>query len=132
MTKTPKKESSSSAPSGKQGAIIQTVHYTDRAGNDIFGDWWSGLRDGTAKKAVFRRVYRMAQGNFGDYKPLRDGVWELRIDVGPGYRVYYARDGATIVLLLCGGDKRKQDSDIDRACGYWRDWQQRKSEEGGQ
>jgi putative addiction module killer protein len=52
-------------------------------------------------------------------------VWELRIDVGPGYRVYYAIAGAQVVLLLCGGDKRTQDADIDRACEYWLDWQRR-------
>lgn len=52
-----------------------------------------------------------------------NGVWELRIDVGPGYRVYYATAGMKIVLLLCGGDKRTQSADIDRACEYWLDWQ---------
>lgn len=59
-------------------------------------------------------------------KFCRDGVWELRIDVGPGYRVYYAIEEATVVLLLCGGDKRSQSADIDRACAYWLDWQRRK------
>jgi putative addiction module killer protein len=63
--------------------------------------------------------------NFGDFKPLRDGVHELRIDVGPGYRVYYARAGKVVMLLLCGGTKRTQDGDIDRACDCWRDWQSR-------
>jgi len=52
-------------------------------------------------------------------------VWELRIDQGPGYRVYYARAGAAIILLLCAGDKRTQDTDITKACDYWRDWQSR-------
>jgi len=64
-------------------------------------------------------------GNFGDHKFCRDGVWELRIDVGHGYRVYYAIAGIQVVLLLCGGDKRTQDTDIDRACEYWQDWQRR-------
>jgi putative addiction module killer protein len=105
-------------------------YYIDRNGKNIFDEWWSSLRDEKAKKAVYRRVARIESENFGDCKPLRDGVWELRIDVGPGYRVYYAKAGSTIVLLLCGGDKRKQDSDIDRACEYWNDWQERNKQEG--
>ena len=67
----------------------------------------------------------MELGNFGDHKFCRDGVWELRIDEGPGYRVYYAIAGTELILLLCGGDKRRQDSEIDRACAYWQDWQRR-------
>ena len=90
------------------------------------------MKDYKAKEAVFRRTSRIEHGNFGDCKPLRDGVSELRIDVGPGYRVYYAKDGSTIVLLLCGGDKRKQDSDIDKACKFWNDWKQRHKKEEGQ
>jgi len=66
----------------------------------------------------------MALGNFGDCKPCQNGVWELRIDVGPGYRVYYARVGKTVLLLLCGGDKRMQQADITKACMYWQRFQQ--------
>lgn len=66
--------------------------------------------------AVVRRVTRIEQGNFGDHKFCRDGVSELRIDVGAGYRVYYAIAGKRVVLLLCGGDKRTQSADISRAC----------------
>jgi putative addiction module killer protein len=82
-----------------------------------------------AKTAVVRQVNRIEQGNFGDYKFCRDGVWELCIDVGAGYRVYYAIAGQQIVLLLCGGDKRTQDKDIERACTYWQDWQRRTDDE---
>lgn len=103
--------------------------YIDASGKNHFEDWLKSLRDAKAKTAIDRRTARMAAGNFGDCKHLRDGVWELRIDVGPGYRTYYAKAGSTIVLLLCGGDKRKQDSDIDRACRYWLDWQQRNRQE---
>lgn len=63
--------------------------------------------------------------NFGDHKFCRDGVWELRIDQGAGYRVYYAMASGVVVLLLCGGDKGTQDADIERAVGYWKDWQRR-------
>lgn len=71
------------------------------------------------------RVQRMAAGNFGDHKPVRDGVWELRIDHGPGYRVYYAQAGRRVLLLLISGDKRRQQADIETAVRYWQDWQRR-------
>lgn len=68
---------------------------------------------------------RLAAGNFGDHKFCRDGVWELRIDFGAGYRVYYAMAGEVIVLLLTGSDKRHQHGEIERAAGFWKDWQRR-------
>lgn len=67
----------------------------------------------------------MAEGNFGDRKSCGEGIWELRIDAGPGYRIHYALDGVDIVLLLCGGDKSSQASDVQRARGYWDDWKER-------
>jgi putative addiction module killer protein len=63
--------------------------------------------------AVLRRIDRVSAGNFGDHKFLRDEVWELRVDVGPGYRVYFGQQGKTLVLLLCGGAKRAQSADIN-------------------
>ena len=74
---------------------------------------------------MIRRVTRLESGNFGDHKFCRDGVWELRIDVGPGWRVYYALAGRRVVLLLCGGDKRAQEADIAKAVNCWQDWQRR-------
>lgn len=68
---------------------------------------------------------RLELGSFGDQRFERDGVWELRIDTGPGYRVYYALSGKQVVLLLCGGDKSTQRADFDRACQHWQDWQRR-------
>lgn len=128
-------KSNAAAPSGQANVTLTIAHYTDKNGHDYFDEWVSGLRDNKAERAIERRLYRASTGNFGLCGSLRDGVWELKIDVGPGYRVYYAKDGLTIVLLLCGGDKRKQSSDIDRACGFWREWQERKNrhkkKEGG-
>jgi len=103
--------------------VYEIRHYLTRSGNDIFMEWRRQLRDTKAKIAVDRRINRMELGNFGDHKFCRDGVWELRIDVGPGYRIYYAIAGAQLVLLLSGGDKRTQDADIHIACEYWLDWQ---------
>jgi putative addiction module killer protein len=86
-------------------------------------DWILGLKDHKARTAIDRRIYRLEEGNFGDHKFCSDGVWELRIDVGPGYRLYYGLAGAKLVLLVCGGDKQTQSSDILRAAQYWHDWQ---------
>lgn len=112
--------------------MIDIRHYVDFYGRDPFIEWREQIRDTKAKIAIDRRIMRMEIGNFGDHKPLRDGVWELRIDVGPGYRIYYAKLGLTVVLLLCGGDKRKQVDDIDRACRYWRDWKHSNGQENEQ
>jgi len=91
----------------------------------VLGDWLARLADLQAKARILARIDRLAVGNFGDSKPLRGGISELRIDWGPGYRVYYALVGRTCVLLLCGGDKRKQSTDIQRAIEYLRDYHER-------
>ena len=88
--------------------------------------WLDGLADKEAVARIVTRIERMKRGVFGDCKPLRDSVWELRIDHGPGYRLYYSMVGKTVVLLLCGGDKRKQAADIERAVLNLQDYKQRK------
>ena len=80
-----------------------------------FSLWLSRLRDGRARAIIARRIDRIAEGNLGDIKPVGQGVSELRINVGPGYRVYLAQRGPTVVVLLCGGDKDSQARDIIRA-----------------
>ncbi|MDQ7981897.1 type II toxin-antitoxin system RelE/ParE family toxin [Paraburkholderia sp. SARCC-3016] len=85
-----------------------------------FDEWVDSLSDLKARAAVFVRVRRAELGNFGDSKPLEEGVSEMRIDVGPGYRVYYAREGRVVYLLLCGGDKSTQKADIKRAVKMWK------------
>lgn len=100
-------------------------HYVDSNGRDHFLAWLKRIRDPIAKNQIIRRVNRLELGNFGDHKFCRDGISELRIDTGPGYRLYYAQVGEIIILLLCGGDKRNQSADIDRAVQNWRDWQAR-------
>ena len=100
-------------------------HYLTDAQRDVYIEWLKKVRDPLAKGQIVRRVNRLAEGNFGDHKFCREGVWELRIDQGAGYRVYYAMAGSVVVLLLCGGDKDTQDADIVRAVNYWKDWQRR-------
>ncbi|MBA4043618.1 MAG: hypothetical protein C0471_04250 [Erythrobacter sp.] len=81
----------------------------------VFSDWLGSLRDRRARAKVVTRLNRLADGNFGDHKSVKDGVFELRIDYGPGYRVYLFQRGKELVILLCGGDKRTQDADIANA-----------------
>lgn len=109
--------------------MFEIRHYITHDAKDVYVNWRAKLRDTKAQIALDRRVNRMELGNFGDHKFCREGVWELRIDVGPGYRVYYAMAGQKVVLLLCGGDKRSQDSDISAACACWQDWQRRDDNE---
>lgn len=105
--------------------MLDIRHYVDRNGRNPFLDWLRDLRDPIGKVAIIRRLNRLEQGNFGDFKILQQGVCELRIDTGPGYRIYFARSGKTVVLLLCAGMKRGQGQDIERATSYWLDWTSR-------
>lgn len=89
---------------------------------ETFERWLLGLKDRTARIRVLVRIDRLADGNPGDFKPLRDGISELRIDHGPGYRVYFTRRGPLVIVLLVGGDKRAQDADIERAIAMARSW----------
>lgn len=100
--------------------------YLTPEGDDPYAKWLASLADRQARARVLVRIGRMASGNLGDVKPVVDGVWEARIDWGPGYRVYYAQAGKRLILLLIGGDKRKQQSDIRQAHVYWEDWQLRR------
>ena len=104
---------------------VETRHYITRVGKDVFEDWLSVLADARTQAKIATRIDRLAAGNFGDCKPLRQGLCEPRIDWGPGYRVYYAMLGRASVLLLWGGDKQRQSSDIERALGYLNDYKER-------
>ena len=83
--------------------------------NEVFGRWLDGLSDVRARARVQARIERLAMGNPGDVKSVGEGVSELRIDHGPGYRVYYTKRGRDVILLLAGGDKRTQSRDIETA-----------------
>lgn len=100
--------------------IYQTV-----AGICPFEDWLEGLRDAKGRAVIQVRLDRLEQGNPGDCKPVGEGVLELRVDFGPGYRVYFAEDGSAIVLLLVGGDKGTQSKNIKNAKRYWKDYRER-------
>lgn len=89
---------------------------------ETFRRWRTSLRDQRARALIASRLDRLAFGNAGDVRPVGEGVSELRIDYGPGYRVYFQQCGVTIAILLCGGDKRTQDRDIERAKRLAREW----------
>ena len=90
--------------------------------SQTFDCWLRDLRDIRARARVEARILRLSRGNPGDAKPVASGVTEMRIDYGPGYRVYFTRRGPFVIVLLCGGDKRTQDADIQRAIEIAKDW----------
>ena len=104
---------------------MQLRTYASREGRKPFEEWLSGLKDRQARARIFARLARIEAGNLGDCKPLRDGVQELRIDHGQGYRVYLSRQGPVLVLLLCGSGKGDQTRAIAQAVEYLNDWKQR-------
>ena len=106
--------------------MIEVREYATADGRSPFAEWLSALRDPRARQAIAARMVRMQSGLRGDWKAVGTGVFELRIDTGPGYRVYCGQDGATLVLLLCAGDKRSQSKDIQHARDYWNDYQARR------
>jgi putative addiction module killer protein len=107
-------------------SAYQVKHYCAADGADVFATWFDALRDRQAQGRIAARIDRLELGLFGDAKVLREGVRELRVDHGPGYRVYYALAGQTVVLLLCGGDKRTQRADVARAASYWLEYRGRR------
>lgn len=90
----------------------------------LFSGWLASLRDVQAQARINIRIRRLSLGNPGDVKPVGEGVSEMRIDYGPGYRVYFAQRGNVVALLLCGGDKRTQDRDIEKAKALAREWKE--------
>jgi putative addiction module killer protein len=110
-----------------ENSRVEIHHYLTASGSDPYQDWLDNLKDLKGRVAIQRRVDRLAVGNFGDHKFCQEGVWELRIDFGPGYRVYYAQAEQAIILLLCGGSKRTQIGDVKKAVTCWRDYQERKT-----
>jgi putative addiction module killer protein len=96
--------------------------YQDAKGGYPFEDWLAKLRDRSARGKIQIRLARLSLGNFVDSKFVGDGVYELRIDYGGGYRIYFGQVGTRVILLLCGGDKSSQNRDIQTAKSYWRDY----------
>ena len=100
--------------------------YTKEDGRQPYDEWLWKLKDLRVKAKIAARVDRAIRGNFGNYRDLRTGIFELKEDLGPGYRIYFGIDGDEIIILLAGGDKGSQDRDIAKAKEYWTDYLWRK------
>ena len=100
--------------------MLEIRYYVAAGGHQPFAEWYAEL------EAVARAIIRLEQGNFSNVKSVGEGVLEYRIDFGPGYRVYFGRDGTALVILLIGGTKKRQQRDIDAAHAYWQDYKQSK------
>lgn len=105
--------------------MIELFRYQRDDGREPFTEWLNGLRDKLAQARIRIRLRQVQAGNFGDSEPVGEGVIELRVHVGAGYRVYCGRHGKAVVLLLCGGDKGSQTADIKRAKELWSEWKRR-------
>lgn len=107
--------------------MFELLRYQREDGREPFSDWLNTLRDKVAQARIRVRLRQVQSGNFGDSEPVGEGVIELRIHVGAGYRVYCGRHGKAVVLLLCGGDKGSQAGDIKRAKELWSEWKRRQA-----
>ncbi len=105
--------------------MIELVLYVTEEGKAPFEDWFNKL-DTTAALKVRTAIVRIEIGNLGDVKPVGQGVSERRITFGPGYRVYFGQDGDKLVILLCGGTKKRQSRDIEQAKAFWDDYKSRR------
>ena len=105
-------------------APITIYYYQTSAGRCFFKEWLNSL-DERVQQIVDTRLVRVRRGLFGDAKLLGDGIWELKLDIGPGYRIYYGQDGKTIIILLHAGQKKGQSTDIDTAKELWVDYLRR-------
>ena len=105
--------------------MVEIRYYVASRDTEPFGKWFAEL-DPTASAKVTRAIARMQQGNFSNVKSVGEGVLEYKIDFGPGYRVYFARDGETLLILLTGGTKKRQQRDINVAIAYWQDYKRGK------
>ena len=105
-----------------EGWQRRILKYITEDGRCPFDEWADALKDKRTQAIVNNRLFRVAQGNFGLCSGVGENLLELKIDFGPGLRVYFAEDGDTIVVLLCGGDKSTQSKDIKKAMEYWKDY----------
>lgn len=112
-------------------AEITVLHYQTAVKRVPYQEWSESLTDKSVEAAVLARVNRLRLGSFGDWQPVGDGVSELRIHYGAGYRIYFGRREQTVVILLTGGDKRSQGADIKTAKRYWKDYETRTKESTG-
>ena len=105
--------------------MIELLRYQRDDGREPFTEWLATMHDKVAQARIRIRLRQIQASNFGDCEPVVEGVTELRIHVGAGYRAYFGRHGKSVVILLCGGDKRSQPADIKQAKALWTEWKRR-------
>jgi len=105
--------------------MIELLRYRRDDGREPVTEWLDNMRDKVAQARIRLRLRQVQAGNFGDCEPVGEGVTELRVHVGAGYRAYFGRHGKSVVILLCGGDKRSQSADIKQAKALWMEWKRR-------
>ena len=110
--------------------LVDVREYLDDRGLSPFGQWYSELKDAVGAAKIAAALYRISQGNFGDVKAVGAGVFERRVDFGPGYRIYFGRESDEVVVLLAGGTKKRQAADIAEAKRRWDRYKRRKKSEG--
>lgn len=106
---------------------MELLRYQRDDGREPFTEWLNTMRDKVAQARIRMRLRQVQAGNFGDCEPVGEGVTELRIHVGPGYRAYFGQYGKSVVILICGGDKRSQSADIKLAKTLWVEWKRRQT-----
>ena len=106
----------------------ELILYQTQDGREPFTQWRKGLKDRVTVARIDRRLERVAEGHYGDFRPLDEGILELRLFFGPGYRIYFAEDGDKLIVLLCGGDKGSQKRDISAAIACWKEYLNSKDE----
>ena len=109
----------------RETTTYQIDEYLTSEGRAPFTQWLGALKDRKGRALIRVRLERLSLGNFGDCNPIGEGLHELRIDFGPGYRVYFGQKGKQLILLLCGGLKKTQKRDIQQAHDYWDDYRRR-------
>ena len=115
-------------PEVAERLLNELREYLDEEGHSPFACWFERL-NGAAAAKVATALSRMEQGNLSNVKGVGAGVFENRINFGPGYRVYFGKDGATLIILVAGGTKRRQSEDIEKAKGRWQDYRRRKKKQ---
>lgn len=108
--------------------LVDVLEYLDRSGRSPYAEWFESLSAPAAAKVAVA-ISRLAQGNFSNVKGVGGGVYEYRVNFGPGFRIYFAKDGQRLVILLAGGTKKRQRHDIEDAQARWQDYKKRKARE---
>ena len=111
----------------REATLRKVESYVTGDGRDVFQEWLNGLADQRARVLIDKTIAKVRLGNLGQHKSVGEGVQEIVLDYGPGYRIYFGEHGTTLVILLCGSMKKRLEEAIKQAKRYWKDWKERTS-----